>query len=130
MIVPSSSTECTPETIINYSQLFSLYNIRKPRFFAGILTAVVSGSLAFTFLEPLFVPVGMNLSVVALYILTINAAGVGMCLGVLLPTVTPGACFGVALSLLVGTLITLVQPLYFPVTAAALSLVGAVLSAR
>lgn len=72
----------------------------------------------------------MNLSVVAIYILTINAAGVGMSLGVLLPTVTPGACFGVALSLFVGALITFIQPLYFPVTAAALALVGAALSAR
>jgi hypothetical protein len=49
---------------------------------------------------------------------------------VLLPTVTPGACFGVALSLFVGALITFIQPLYFPVTGAALALVGAILSAR
>jgi H+/Cl- antiporter ClcA len=78
----------------------------------------------------MFVPVGMNLAVVAIYILTIYAAAVGMSLGVLLPTVTPGACLGVAVSLLVGTSITFVHPLYFPVTSAALALVGAVLSAR
>lgn len=93
--------------------------------------AVVAGSLTFTFLEPLFVPVGMNLAVVALWILSINAAAVGMSLGVLLPKITPGACFGVSLSLLAGCLIALVnQPLYFPISSGALAIVGAVLSAR
>lgn len=102
---------------------------RKPRLFSGLLSAVISGSLAFTFLEPLFVPVGMNLAVVALYVLAINAAAVGMSLGVLLPTVTPGASLGVALSLLIGTLVTFVEPLYFPIASAVLAIVGAVLSA-
>jgi callose synthase len=92
--------------------------------------AIVAGSLTFTFLEPLFVPVGMDLAVVALWILSINAAAVGMSLGVLLPKITPGACFGVATALLVGCLMTLVQPLYFPVTSGALAIVGAILSAR
>ena len=92
--------------------------------------AVVAGSLTFTFLEPLFVPVGMNLAVVALWILSINAAAVGIALGVLLPKITPGACFGVALSLIVGCMITFVQPLYFPVTSGALAILGAILSAR
>lgn len=92
--------------------------------------AIVAGSLTFTFLEPLFVPVGMDLAVVALWILSANAAAVGMSLGVLLPKITPGACFGVALALIAGCLMTLVQPLYFPVTSGALAIVGAVLSAR
>jgi len=92
--------------------------------------AIVAGSLTFTFLEPLFVPVGMDLAVVALWLLSINAAAVGMSLGVLLPKITPGACLGVALSLIVGCLMTLVQPLYFPIASGALAIVGAVISAR
>ena len=92
--------------------------------------AIVAGSLSFTFLEPLFVPVGMDLAVVALWLLSLNAAAVGMALGVLLPKITPGACFGVASALVVGCLMTLVQPLYFPIASGALAVVGAILSAR
>lgn len=92
--------------------------------------AVVAGSLTFTFLEPLFVPVGMDLAVVALWVLSINAAAVGMSLGVLLPRITPGACFGVASAIMIGCLVTVVQPLYFPVTSSSLAIVCAVLSAR
>ena len=100
------------------------------RLFSGFLTAVVSGFLTFTFLEPLFFPVGLEVAIVALYILSINAAFVGMSLGVLLPLICPGLCFGVAVSLFAGCLITMSSPLYFPVASAALGVVGAVLSAR
>jgi callose synthase len=106
-----------------------LFILSKPRLCSGFLTAIVSGSLAFTFLEPLFVPVGMELAVVALWILSLNAAAVGACLGVLLPKITPGACCGVALSLLIGCLATLVNPMYFPAASGGLAIVGAVLSA-
>jgi hypothetical protein len=67
---------------------------------------------------------------VALWILSLNAAAVGACLGVLLPKITPGACCGVALSLLIGCLATLVNPMYFPAASGGLAIVGAVLSAR
>jgi callose synthase len=105
-------------------------SFRKPRFYTGLLLATCSGFLAFTYLEPLFLPVGMNLAVVALWILTFDAAMVGMSLGVLLPMVVPGICFGLALALLIGSLSTLLQPLYFPVTALVLALIGAIISAR
>ncbi|KAI2501722.1 1-3-beta-D-glucan synthase [Fragilaria crotonensis] len=100
------------------------------RLFSGFLTAVVSGFLTFTFLEPLFFPVGLEVAIVALYILSINAAFVGMSLGVLLPLIFPGLCFGVAVSLFAGCLMTMSNPLYFPVASAALGVVGAILSAR
>lgn len=110
--------------------VFVLLFIRKPRLCSGILMGVVAGSLTFTFLERLFLPVGMDLAVVALWVLSINAAAVGMSLGVLLPRITPGACLGVASALLIGCLITVVQPLYFPVTGGSLAIIGALLSAR
>lgn len=100
------------------------------RLFSGFLTAVVSGFLTFAFLEPLFFPVGLEVAIVALFVLSINAALVGMSLGVLLPLICPGLCFGVAVSLLAGCLMTMSNPLYFPVTSAALGVVGALLSAR
>jgi callose synthase len=50
----------------------------------------VSGFLTYTFLQPLFFPVGLELAIVALNVLSINAAFVGMSLGVLLPLILPG----------------------------------------
>jgi callose synthase len=88
------------------------------------------GFLTFVFLEPLFVPVGLDLAMVALWVLSINASMVGMSLGVLLPTLFPGLCFGVSLSLLVGSFLELSQSLYLPVVGGAAALIGAVLSTR
>jgi callose synthase len=90
----------------------------------------VTGFLTYTYLQPLFFPVGLEIAIVALYVLAINAACVGMSLGVLLPLVFPGLCFGVATALLVGALATITHPLYFGVSSVALGAVGAILSAR
>lgn len=75
---------------------------RHGRFYSGAITFVLGGALAFTYLEPLFHSVGMPLATVALFILSIISASVGMCLGVLLPLLLPGACFGCLLVLLIS----------------------------
>mmetsp|Transcript_1310 Transcript_1310/g.1888 ORF Transcript_1310/g.1888 Transcript_1310/m.1888 type:complete len:2118 (-) Transcript_1310:113-6466(-) len=74
----------------------------KPRFYSGVLTAALGGCLSFSFLYPLFASVGMSLSMVALHVLAAGAMAVGMCLGVLLPKILPGACFGATLAILSG----------------------------
>lgn len=114
---------------ISYTSLHFLSN-SQPRLFSGLLTAIVAGFLTFTYLQPLFFPVGLELAIVALHILSINAAFVGMSLGVLLPMICPGLCFGFAASLLVGSLATMEHSLYYPVTSIVLGVSGALLSAR
>ena len=101
----------------------------QPRLFSGITAAITSGFVTFTFLEPLFVPVGMDLAIVALYILSINAAFVGLCLGVLLPLVLPGVCFGVSVALLCGCLGRVLNPYFFPIASLALASLGGCVSA-
>ena len=101
-----------------------------PRYFSGLLSAVVSGFLTFVFLEPLFVPVGLDLALVALWVLSINASLVGLSLGVLLPSLFPGLCFGVTFSLLVGSFLDLSYSLYLPVVGGACALLGALLSSK
>lgn len=66
-----------------------------------MISAVASGFLVFAFLEPLFAPVGFEISFVFLYLLALDGACVGLALGVLLPSVLPGASFGVLTGLLV-----------------------------
>jgi callose synthase len=107
-----------------------LADYSKPRLFSGYLTAITSGFLTFTFLEPLFKPVGMDLAIVALYVLSINAAFVGMCLGVLLPLIMPGVCFGSSVALVGGCLATVLNPFYFPIASLALSAIGGFMSVR
>jgi hypothetical protein len=65
---------------------------------------------------------------VFLYILVLHAALVGMGLGVLLPMVFTGACFGGAAALVVGTVAVIEFPLYFPIAGAAAAILGAILS--
>ena len=102
----------------------------KPRLFSGILAAAMSGFLSFTFLEPLFEPVGLELARVALYVLAINGSLVGLSLGVMLPTVFPGLCFGASAALFVGSFGVTSMPLYFPVVGGALALISATASIR
>lgn len=94
------------------------------------MTAVISGFFTYVFLEPLFVPVGLDLAMVALWILAINASLVGMSLGVLLPTIFPGFSFGAAVVLLVGTFLEVQNSLYLPIVGGAVALVASFLSAR
>lgn len=94
------------------------------------MTAIFAGFLTLTFLEPLFVPVGSEVAIVFLYILSIYAATVGMSLGVLLPLLFPGVCFGGSLGLLVATFLDLSIDYFFPVTAGGLAVLFAFVSAR
>jgi hypothetical protein len=72
----------------------------------------------------------MDLAIVALYILAINAGFVGMCLGVLLPLIFPGVCLGVAVALLGGCLGAILNPYYFPLASLVLAFIGGLVSAR
>ena len=105
---------------------------RDSRYFSGILSGLLSGFLTYVFLEPLFYPVGLNLAVVALWVLAIMASFVGMSLGCLLPTLFPGLCFGVNLALLAGAFLNnlSMNSLYFPIAGGLLALTGAFLSVR
>jgi callose synthase len=86
--------------------------------------------LTYTFLEPLFVPVGSNVAMVFLYILAINSALVGMSLGVLLPVLVPGVCVGGMLALLVGGFGAVSSEYFFPAVGGALALIFCTVSAR
>ena len=81
-------------------------------------------------MEPLFVPVGIELAKVALWILSIHAALVGMSLGVLLPALFPGLCFGVSLSLLVGAVTETSRTLFLPIVGGSLALIGGIVSSK
>lgn len=102
----------------------------QPRMYSGVATGVVSGFIAFAYLQPLFVPAGVELAIVALFVLSTTATFIGISLGVLLPLIFPGICFGVAVALLVGCTAAITNSLYFPVASSALGLVGMILSAR
>lgn len=67
---------------------------------------------------------------VFLYILALNSGLVGMSLGVLLPVLMPGICFGGSLALLIGALLSMNNVFYFPVVGGTLALICCVLSAR
>jgi callose synthase len=105
---------------------------RDTRYFSGILNGLLSGFLTYVFLEPLFVQVGLDLAVVVLWVLSLMASLVGMSLGVLLPTLFPGLCFGVNLALLIGAFLNSLSMngLYFPIAGGILALIGAFLSVR
>lgn len=102
----------------------------KPRFYSGIVSAVLGSCLSYSFLEPLFTSVGMPLATVALYILAFGAACIGMCLGVLLPMVLPGICFGTWLAILLGMFLPNYTMLYMNIALPLAALVGAIFSVR
>ena len=102
----------------------------KSRYFSGVLTTVVSGFVTFLFLEPLFVPVGLELANVALWLLAIDSALVGMALGVLLPSIFPGLCFGVSSSLLIGSVMGVSSNYFLPAVGGGLGLIGAIVSSK
>jgi callose synthase len=112
------------------THLLRLLCFRKPRYFSGLLSAALGGFLTFTFLEPLFTPVGLDLANVALWVLALYASMVGMGLGVLLPTLCPGLCFGTTIALLVGCFTGISTSLYFPVVGGICAVIGAILSIR
>lgn len=107
---------------------------RKQRLFSGFLTACLGFFLTFTFLEPLFDPVNSDTAFVFLYVLAIYGATVGGSLGVLLPLVFPGICFGAVLALLIGSFfqhITYVaNQQYFPIVGGVLATIFAFFSSR
>lgn len=95
------------------------------RLYSGLCTAVVSGALIFSFLEPLFAVVGIELAIVTLYILVVFGSLVGISLGVFLPTLFPGACAGVALSAFVASFFSSSTSLFFAIVAPSLACIGA-----
>lgn len=104
---------------------------RNQRQFSGLLAATLSGFLTFTYLEPVFVPQG-DTAMVFLYLLVINAIMVGMCLGVLLPTLIAGLSWGCAVTLLVGAFLsaTVQYTYYFPLVGGVLGILAALASFR
>lgn len=101
---------------------------RERRLFSGLLTAIFGFFLVFTYLEPLFVPVGSEVAMVFLYLLGLLGSGVGLALGVLLPMLFPGACFGASLTLLAGSCLGISHAYFFPLIGGASVLVFSVAS--
>lgn len=104
---------------------------RKQRLFSGFVSAVTAGFLTFAYLEPLFVPVGSEVAMVFLYMLSINGAMVGMSLGVLLPMLFPGLCAGASLALFICCCFSVMLKsfYFFPLTAGVLAAIGGAASA-
>lgn len=100
------------------------------RLYSGLCTAVVSGALVFAFLEPLFAVVGIELAIVALYILVVFGSLVGLSLGVFLPTLFPGACAGISLSAFVASFFASSMSLFVAIFAPALACIGAGVSIK
>ena len=67
---------------------------------------------------------------VFLYILAFQGSCVGLSLGVLLPSIFPGACLGGIVALIVNAMLGITNSYSFPVSAGALAVVFAFLSAR
>jgi hypothetical protein len=65
-----------------------------------------------------------------LYILTIDSAMAGMALGVLLPLIFPGVCFGTLLAVLSVTVSSLWNPYLFPIIGTVLASIFAIVSSR
>eukprot|EP00562_Extubocellulus_spinifer_P006927 CAMPEP_0178517366 /NCGR_PEP_ID=MMETSP0696-20121128/25651_1 /TAXON_ID=265572 /ORGANISM="Extubocellulus spinifer, Strain CCMP396" /LENGTH=2108 /DNA_ID=CAMNT_0020147789 /DNA_START=313 /DNA_END=6639 /DNA_ORIENTATION=+ len=102
----------------------------RERLFSGVIAAIVSGALVFTFLEPLFAVVGIELAVVALYVLVVTGSLVGLSLGVFLPTMFPGASAGVALSAFIGSFFESSPTMFFSIAAPSFAFVGAGVSIK
>mmetsp|Transcript_54913 Transcript_54913/g.164424 ORF Transcript_54913/g.164424 Transcript_54913/m.164424 type:complete len:2150 (-) Transcript_54913:26-6475(-) len=100
------------------------------RFFSGVITAVIAGVLCYTYLEQLFSTVGTELALVALYVLTISGALVGLSLGILLPKPLPGACAGISLAVLIGVFLPSPARMFFAVVGPALALIFAGVSLK
>ena len=94
-----------------------------------MLSAVMSGFLCFTFLEPMFFP-SNELARLTLYMVALIGGAVGLSLGVLLPKYMPGAMFGAVLALMIGALFVIRSTLYFPITALVLAAAGAFASSK
>ena len=72
----------------------------------------------------------MPLATVALHILAIGAACIGMCLGVLLPLVIPGVCFGASAAILIGFFMPNFAMLYMSIFCPTMALFGGLLSIK
>eukprot|EP00978_Attheya_sp_CCMP212_P022455 scaffold67009_cov42-Attheya_sp.AAC.5 len=98
------------------------------------LTALTSSVLTFTFLDILFLGVGMQLAEVALYIMAVNSTLVGMSLGVLLPKLFPGICLGAEVALVIVSFISapasVPSNIFFPAMAGSLIAIFSLLSLR
>lgn len=102
---------------------------KQPRYHSGTSAAITLAALTDIYLRVPFTAVGMELAVVALYILIVIAAGVGWSLGVLLPRVFPGVVTAVALTLLVGCWGNF-GGWFFPSVGGGFSLLGIIISLK
>ena len=67
----------------------------------------------------------MPLATAALNIMSLGAAAVGMCFGVLLPIIFPGACLGTIVTILVGFFVpSLNVSFLYPIAALIGALIG------
>jgi callose synthase len=117
----------------NACHLFALCTVeiyRNRRLYSGFLSAGCAGFLIFTYLQPLFVPVGSDTAMVFLYILSLYGSAVGMSLGVLLPLLFPGASLGAALALFGAAASGVWDPYLFPVAAGISALPLSIVAAR
>eukprot|EP00522_Entomoneis_paludosa_P015389 CAMPEP_0172442256 /NCGR_PEP_ID=MMETSP1065-20121228/2711_1 /TAXON_ID=265537 /ORGANISM="Amphiprora paludosa, Strain CCMP125" /LENGTH=2141 /DNA_ID=CAMNT_0013192053 /DNA_START=185 /DNA_END=6610 /DNA_ORIENTATION=+ len=78
------------------------------RFHSGVLMATFTGFCTFAFLEMLFDDLNMEPAFVLLYILVANGILVGLCLGLLLPSLVKGICWGGMLGLYLSAAITFI----------------------
>jgi len=69
-----------------------------------------TGFCTYSFLETLFVELQMEPALVMLYILVANGVLVGLCLGLLLPALFIGICWGGTLGLMITAVLDLVAP--------------------
>ena len=101
---------------------------RNPRFYTGLVSAIVGGAFTFALLSPLFDYIEMSLGTVALYILTSGATAVSMCAGILLPRPLAGTTFGAVVTVIVGIFLSPVS--YFPFVTMGVSAFFTLLSIR
>ena len=106
------------------------YNHSEPRLYTGYLTGLVTGSLAYGYLDPIFKEVDMPLADVALVILALGSASIGICFGVLMPKFFPGACFGAVLAVLVGFFDPYYTLMYMPYVYPSLVFIGAMIGIK
>ena len=77
------------------------HSLSEPRLYSGVLASIVGGVITYGYLDPIFSSINMPLATAALTMLALGAAAIGMCFGVLLPLVFPGACFGAIVAIFI-----------------------------
>jgi len=102
----------------------------KSRLYVGYVTAIFSGMLTFTYLDPLFSEIGLALATVALYILAILGTTVGMAIGVLLPKPCIGGVLGATSVIIIGSLLSPATTIVFPISGPIVAFTGIIISTK